>query len=428
MGKWTRRNALKTLGAATAATALPSMPALAAQHSIRHFWWGNPNRDERTYKVIEGFNASQDDIEVAGETIGWGDYWTKMATQTAGGNMADLVQMDYRFIFEYVRRGALKSLTPHIGKGLDLSDFDEGPLSGGMVDGELYGLNIGSNSQVIPFNTRVFEEAGVDADVINWTRDDFANACEKITSSSGGNVKGSSDFSLEVTNVEAWSRQNGRFFYDNEGNVQTTVEDVTEFLEYWKDLRDAGVIENADKAIEKIDSAMSESGVVTGETSMSIYWSNQLVAVQSLVNDTIGAAMLPHKPGGKPAQFIKPSMFMSMTRDAKNEEAAIAYMNNWINEPAAYKVLGLERGIPAQPSVRNALAPSFSPAEKLSVDYFAAIQDLVGPLPLPAPKGAGEVRTTYARIATEVALGQTSPADAAARFIDESQTIVERAR
>ncbi len=38
-----------------------------------------------------------------------------------------------------------------------------------MVDGKLYALNIGSNSQVIVHNTRVFKEAGVDVDLINWT-------------------------------------------------------------------------------------------------------------------------------------------------------------------------------------------------------------------------------------------------------------------
>ncbi len=35
----------------------------------------------------------------------WSDYWTKMATQVAGKNMADVIQMDYRYIAEYARRG-----------------------------------------------------------------------------------------------------------------------------------------------------------------------------------------------------------------------------------------------------------------------------------------------------------------------------------
>ncbi|WP_417269787.1 ABC transporter substrate-binding protein [Celeribacter sp.] len=425
MSKMSRRQTLGTLGAAAAAAALPAMPAFAADRSIRHFWWGNPERDRRTFEVIDVFQKAHPGIEVSGETIGWGDYWTKMATQTAGKNMADLVQMDYRFLFEYVRRGALQSLDEHIGNGLDLSNFDKGPLSGGMVDGKLYALNIGSNSQVVPYNKRLFEEAGVDADVINWTHEEFAAACEQITSKTG--VKGSDDNSLMIESMEAWARQNGHDFYDADGNVTATVEDVASYWQYWADLRDAGVVTDKNMTVI-LDKPMSESGLVTGASAMSLYWSNQLVAIQGLMSDPIGAAMVAHKAGGDYGQFIKPSMFMSLTRDAKDVEAAIMYMNDWINDPAATAILGLERGIPANPDVRAALAPSFTPAEKLSVDYFNAIQDKVGPLPLPAPKGAGEVRDNFMRTGTDVVLGNMDIQEAAERFIEDAQSIVDRAR
>lgn len=425
MTKMSRRQALGTISGVAAAAALPAMPAFAADRTIRHFWWGNPNRDERTFKVIETFMKNHPDIEVSGETIGWGDYWTKMATQTAGKNMADLVQMDYRYLFEYVYRGALLPLDEYIGNGLDLSNFDKGPLSGGMVDGKLYALNIGSNSQVIPFNQRLFDEAGVSADVINWTREEFAAACEQITSKTG--VHGADDFSLAIENMEGWTRQEGRDFYDADGNISGTVEDVASYWQYWSDLRNAGVVAPADKTVI-LDVKMSDSGIVTGQTAMSLFWSNQLVAIQSLMTDKIGAAMVPHKTGGGYAQFIKPSMFMSLTRDTKDPEAAIAYMNDWINEPESYQILGLERGIPANANVREALAPSFTESEKLSVDYFNAIQDKVGPLPLPQPKGAGEVRDAFMRVGTEVVLGQMSAQDAAADFVQEAQDIIDRAR
>lgn len=425
MGKFTRRQALGTIGGAVAATAMTSVPALAADRRIRHFWWGNPDRDRRTFAVIDVFQKHYSDIEVSGETIGWGDYWTKMATQTAGRNMADLVQMDYRYLFEFVRRGALQSLDEHIGNGLDLSNFDKGPLSGGMVDGKLYALNIGSNSQVIPYNTRVFEEAGVDADVINWTRDEFAAVCEQIKTKTG--VNGSDDQSLMSESMEAWARQNGRDFYGADGNITATAEDVAEYWSFWAELRNAGVIADKNKTVI-LDAPMSESGIVTGDSAMSIFWSNQLVAIQGLVKDTIGAAMVPHKPGGGFGQFIKPSQFLALTRDASDVPAAVQYMNDWINDPETTAILGLERGIPGNANVRAALADSFSPAEQLSVDYFNAIQDKVGALPLPAPKGAGEVRDAFMRIGTDVVLGNMDIAEAAGIFIEDAQSIVDRAR
>ncbi|MBU1174985.1 MAG: ABC transporter substrate-binding protein [Alphaproteobacteria bacterium] len=425
MSKFTRRTVLAGMGAAAAATALPAIPAIAADRSIRHFWWGNPNRDERTFKVIDIFQQHHPEIAVSGETVGWGDYWTKMATQTAGRNMADLVQMDYSLLFEYSRRGALRTLDEHIGNGLDLSNFDKGPLSGGYVDGKLYALNIGSNSQVMPYNTRLLEEAGVTADPITWTRDDYAAACEAITSKTG--VKGSDDLSLVTENQEVWARQNGRGFYNEDGTLGFTVEDVSTYWDYWAKLREADLVRSKDKTVI-LDAPFAEGGMIKGETAMSMMWSNQIVGLQALMQDPVGAGMVPHKADGKPGQFIKPSMFMSLTRDAKDVEAAIMYMSDWVNDPESTAILGLERGIPANPNVRAALEPNFTPPEKVSVDYFNAIQDKVGALPLPAPKGHNEVRDAYMRIGTDVVLGNKGVAEAAEEFVQTASDILERAK
>ncbi|HBF28703.1 extracellular solute-binding protein [Rhizobium sp.] len=421
----TRRSLLGTMGAGAVASVLPTIPA-HANTSIRHYWWGNPERDKRTFAVIDAFQKKNPGTTVSGETIGWGDYWTKMATQTAGRNMADLVQMDYRFLFEYVRRGALKPLDEYVGKSLMLAGLDQGPLEGGKVDGKLYALNIGSNSQVMVHNTRIFKEAGIDADLINWTWDDFAKAATKITAHTNGAVKGSDDLALMIETFESWARQNGREFYDKDGKVTVTADDVGSYWQFWADLRKAGVVRNKDRTLV-LDLPIAESGIAVGDTAMSHFWSNQLVGIQAASKDKIGAATVPGKAGGKPGQYIKPSMFISLSRDVKDVKTAVAYMNDWMNDPEITGILGLERGIPASPLVRKALEPKLTEVEKLSVDYFNAIQSKVGPLPLPAPKGAGEVRDSFMRTGSEVILGKAKVSEAAARFIDDAQSIVERA-
>lgn len=431
MPQLNRRKFLSTLAAGAggvAASSMLGMPAFAQDARIRHFWWGNPSRDERTFKVIDLFKENNAGSDVVGETIGWSDYWTKMATQTAGKNMADLVQMDYRYLFEYVRRGALLPLDDYFGKTLHLDGFDASALAGGMVDGKLYALNIGSNSQVCIFNTRMVQEAGSAAefDPIAWTHDDLMRVGKAISENTPDGVYGTDDISLQAVSWELWSRQNGRNFYDGD-KVNAKVEDLVSFWKFWKEMRDAGACSPADITVGLLGSSMADAGLVTQQTAMSYMWSNQIVGVQSLLQDTVGAAMHAHKVGGEPGQFIKPSMFMALTRDTSNPEVATAYMNAWVNDPAATAILGLERGIPASPTVRAALAPNFSPAEKVSVDYFTAIQDHVGTLPAPPPKGAGEVQDAYERIATTVVLGSTSIEDGAKAYFDEAESILFRA-
>src|SRR5690606_23572885 len=109
------------LGAAGSVVALSAMgrPAFAQGAQVRHFWWGNPERDKRTFAVIDIFNQKHPDITVTGETLGFGDYFTKLTTQIAGGNMPDVIQQGYGVLFEYIANGAVVPLDDYVGKSLD---------------------------------------------------------------------------------------------------------------------------------------------------------------------------------------------------------------------------------------------------------------------------------------------------------------------
>ena len=124
--RFTRRTALKLAAAAGFVAVLPRALFAQAGTQLRMFWWGAKDRAERTEKVNALFAQKNPGITVAGETLGWADYWPRLATQAAGRNAPDLIQMDYRYIFEYARRGALLPLDAHVGKGLNLVRLQPG--------------------------------------------------------------------------------------------------------------------------------------------------------------------------------------------------------------------------------------------------------------------------------------------------------------
>ncbi|MEO6394559.1 MAG: extracellular solute-binding protein [Devosia sp.] len=411
--------------AGVAASSVLGTRAFAASEDMRFFWWGNPSRDERTYKTIDIFNKSHPDVVVSGESIAWADYWTKMATQTAGRNMADVVQMDYGFIFEYVRRGALQPLDDLIGSTIKLDSYDKAALTGGMVDGKLYGLNIGSNSQACLYNTRLVKESGAEFDPIGWTYDDVKRVSKAIFDKTG--VFGTDDQSLNYVSWQDWAQQQGHDFYDADGKIQATEDDVIGYWSTWKELRDMGVIPPGDVTVSKVGASLNEEGLPTGTTAMSYHWSNQVVGMQTLMEDTVGVGMYPKIKAGQPNQFIKPGMFLSITRDCKNPKLAGAFINDWINDKETGLIIGLERGIPPNADMRAALTPTFTDAEKASVSYFNAIQPYLGALPPAPPKGAGEVNDAFVRIGSDVVLGTMSIADGAKKYFDEAQDIIERA-
>jgi len=354
-----------------------------------------------------------------------------MATQTAGGNMADLVQMDYRYLFEYVRRGALLPLDDWFGKTLNLDGFDQSAIDGGLVDGKLYALNIGSNSQVGIYNTQMIKDAGIDDfNPIGWTYDEMHDVAKKVTESTPDGVYGTDDLTAAYVNWEDWTQQMGKRFYNPDGTVGTTADILADYWKFWEEMRKSGLVADGETSVGQINTSMVDTGLITKISPISY---DLVQPDRRHPGPDEGAGRSRHAaaqvPGAtKPGQFIKPSMFMSLTRDAKDVEAAIMYMSDWVNDPEATAILGLERGIPANPNVRAALAADFTPPEKVSVAYFDSIQDKVGDLPLPAPKGHNEVRDAYMRIGTDVVLGNKGVAEAAEEFVQTGTDILERAK
>lgn len=93
--------------------------------SLQFAWWGSTERHNKTQAALRAFQKEHPGIKVTTQFSGWDGYWEKLATQTAGGNAPDVIQIDYSYIGEYARRGSLLALDSLSGDVLDLSEFDE---------------------------------------------------------------------------------------------------------------------------------------------------------------------------------------------------------------------------------------------------------------------------------------------------------------
>ena len=93
-------------------------PAAAGGDAItlRFAWWGNQVRNDLTQKANERYHELNGNVTVQGSFYQWSDYWSKMATQSAGKQMPDIIQMDLSYIDQYVSNNQLLDLTPYILK------------------------------------------------------------------------------------------------------------------------------------------------------------------------------------------------------------------------------------------------------------------------------------------------------------------------
>ena len=434
MTTFDRRRFLKTTAGAAGSLALASALGTRAfaqdNKQIRHFWWGNPERDKRTFAVIDIFNGKHPDIQVSGESLGFADYFTKLTTQIAGGNMPDVIQQGYGVLFEYISNGAVVPLDDYVGKTLDISRMDKSAIDAGTVNGKFYALSIGANSHMAMYNTRLYEAAGIKAgenfDPFGWTYDDVARIGKAVKDATG--IPGTDDNTADYQNFSDFVAQKGVAMYSPEGEYQVTQEIVEEYWSIWEGIRNAGATPpGAESAGLAGVSDLAQSGVVTGKSATSYAWSNQLVGTQALMPDVLGAAMYPNTPAMVPGSIIQPSQFVCLTRDSKDPEAATTYMSAFVNDLEMTAVLGLERGIPSQSEVRAALEPKLTAAEATSVAYFAGIQGKTAMLAPPPPSGSNEVEQTFERVAAAVLLGEKAIKDVATDFLGQAKAILARA-
>lgn len=422
-----RRQFLMGSSALIAAGAVGAGPAFAQGADMRLTFWGGQNRADRTYGVVDLYQAASGNT-IEGEFLAWNDYWPKLATQTAGGNAPDIIQMDYRYIVEYAKRNAIAPIDD-LGAKLAEAGFDEDQLEGGMVDGKLYGVSLGANSVAMMLNTAAFEEAGIELPTNAWTIDDLKAIGEAFkTANIRGGMKAIADGSYNEPMLDNWLRQRGKALYTADGQLGFDEADATEWYQLWADLREAGVCVSAED--QALDTGPLESTMlVLSKAAMIPSNSNQLVAFQGLMPDKIDMVGFPRiAPGVGGGHYRKPSMFFSVAGSTANLAAAEDFLNFFVSDAEAAKILGVERGIPCLPGTRDVVAPTLDEPNQIALNFVANLGDLLGPLPPPPPAAAGEVDSSLIRtLGQEVGFGAKSPEQAGSELVSGATAILSRA-
>ncbi|BAL99647.1 MULTISPECIES: ABC transporter substrate-binding protein [Caldilinea] len=415
--------------APAAAPEAASQPAASADGKIelRIAWWGSQNRHDRTIAVIEQFEQLHPNIDIVYEFAGWADYWTLMSTQAAGGNLADIMQQDYARLEEWVSRGLLAPLDDFVADGtLNFANISESALAGGRLDGKLYGVNLGTNSMTVVIDADKLAEAGLEPPRPDWTFDEFEQIATTLHEKLG--IYG---FTGNLTNEQLWKNiylSLGQWVY-NEDGTGLGYEDDQPFIDYLnmvKRLQDAGVTQSREQEIAAGGSVETDL-IVSGQSAMTYIWSNQIVALTSAAGEGRNFIMvpMPRPAGGASANYLKPSMFFSITSQARHPKEAAMFIDFFTNNVDANKVLMAERGVPISSEVRSALEPLLNVPQKMMFDYIASIESSVSPIPPPdAPGHADLINNVYWPLVIDPFMFGQQSAEDAVRILREEASVV----
>ena len=423
-----RRALMTSAAAVTGAAALGWTPALAEDVRLRMFWWGAKDRADRTEKANRLFEQKHAGTTIVGETLGWNDYWPRLATQVAGRNAADVLQMDYRYIFEYARRGALLALDEYVPKPLNLGDFSAAAVDSGKVDGKIYGVSLGLNSTAFLYDRQLIQSLGLKEPAWTMTWAEFGDLAVEITKAAKRDgFFGISDGARAEPALEVWLRQRGKSLYTADGKVGFEEADIADWFGFWDGLRKRGGAAAPDVQALDMGQEIDTSLLTQGRAAMVFANSNQLVGFQAANKSKLGMTMYPSGgAGAKPGQYLKPAMLWSVAASAKQPKAAVEVVDFYMNDKDADLVLGVERGVPASAAMRQAVEPTLDELGKAQTQYVSFVPDKVGALPPPPPAGAGEVAMLLRRVNEQVGFGKLSVADGAKQFVAEAKAILAR--
>src|SRR5579859_391098 len=189
--------------------------------ALQMIFWGSTTRDKLTRQTISLFEKSHQNVTITSQFTDFNTYWTKLNTMVAGNSTPDLIQMDMRYVSQYVRKGLLLDMTPFISKQtIDLSDFDPTLLNGSKVNNTVYGIPLGGNYQAYIYDKELAAKAGTGTIPRVMTRTEFAAFSTELSKALGNGVYGSSDNSGNILDFEVWIRQRGgKELYTHDGGI-----------------------------------------------------------------------------------------------------------------------------------------------------------------------------------------------------------------
>ena len=397
--------------------------ASGEQITLRMAWWGSQTRHDATNKVIEMYEEQNPNVHIEAEFYDFDSYFTKLDTLVAADDVWDIFQMGGNFP-KYIN--SIEPMDSYIEAGtIDVSDTTENFLATTRDnDGTQVGISIGTNTYGIAYDPAMFAEAGLAEPSDNWTWDEWKADCLAITEKLG--IYGSSkmdNFIAGVTQRASQAEKDGNFFKKtNDGLEFTDTATFASYMQMIKDLTDAGSYPDAG-AIKEIKDIEGDY-LVTEDAAMTWVSSNQIASIVNAAGREIKIAPVPRiTKDGSYGMGVQSSQQLCMAKSSKNKEEAAKFINYFVNDIEANKVLNGERGVPIMSKVRDVVMEQADDSSKMIYDFV----DKIGNFPkedcnVISPDPKTEIEDQYKLLIEKVQYGDVTPEDAAKQLVEFAES------
>ncbi|CAM4427674.1 ABC transporter substrate-binding protein [Paenibacillus tarimensis] len=388
---------------------------------LRMAWWGGQPRHDYTLEVIKLYQQENPHVTIEPEYANFDDYWKRLAPQAAANELPDIIQMDISYFTQYAQKGQLADLTPYIGNQINVDNISENAIAGGKLDDKIYAFNVGVNTVQFQYNPETLKKAGIEEiDDENWTWEDYVRIAKQVKDNTG--LYFDTGMRPEVF-FGYFLRTKGQHLYNAEGTA-LGYEDDALFVEFFGRLAELVKYGAAPAPDVKAQIKGPEDDPMVKGTGVGIWqWTNQYVSIQQIAG--VPLEML-HMPGPDREQglYLKPSMYFAISKNSKQKEEAAKFIDFWVNNVEANKLIKGERGVPVSSVVKDAIKPELDEAQAKVFDYVAWAEENSTPMDPPDPVGAAEIMNMLKSYSEQMDFQKITPEEAAKRFREEANAVL----
>ncbi|MCS7462125.1 extracellular solute-binding protein [Paenibacillus doosanensis] len=371
-------------------------------------WAGSQVRHDATLKALDAYSKLHPNIAFEPDYMGFDTYWTKMGTLSAARNLPDILQIDTNNLLEYAQRGQLMEL----GSDINMADIDPQLAKVGNVGGKQYAVPIGGNAIALQYDKVMFDKLGIKVPDKGFTWDELIQLARDVKPKLEKGKYLLQDMSVGVNQVEIdkyeiYQAAQGKGLANNaEGKFNIDKDTFVKFNELFAELRKEGIVPPIDVTVANKENDPKLDNLLNGTIMVQRGYAASLGAIDGVKPGEFGLMVAPSaKQSGS---FLLPAQFFAVSKDSKYAEEAQKFIDWFINDQEAGKILGLSRGPQVSKKVSDALSPTYSDVEKQQVDLIEKAAPIASPF-YSRPKGYGSFASEYNKISQQIGFGKITP-------------------
>lgn len=294
-----------------------------APYELRIATW---QTDETTTGILNAAKAAYEErhpnATVKIEASPYENYMTKLQTELAAGNPADIIQVGEQNFARYIEKDIVVDLTPLAEGSYDLNDIVSNVRELMLVDGKLPVMSIGGATIGVYYNKKLFDEAGVAYPQEGWTWEQFVETAEQLTIRDGNKIRQyGANLNLGKDWVEPFVVSNGGAYLSEDGSTSVGYLNSDATVEAFQKIKD---LYNVSKVAPNPAELIALKGIdlfATGQVAMNVNGSWAQGDLRNNPDIDFGVVGLPTMSTGKQTSLLYTSGLGISSKSKHKEEA-----------------------------------------------------------------------------------------------------------